>query len=206
MALKGFTWFIYNIEPNNAINPALFNSEGNFNAGRSSLWPVAAQINGQLGDWVGPCRCCTAPRCDLCLCLIISSRREPPSGLKGPEVTPTLPISIKSMVNLTSPSAFSKIPPMRSILWFRMSPMTTGWEIHPSITVAGGRYGSISIFPGHLPEQPRDHLLTLNKDTGQVQRINLTASNGTTGHINVTLGEGDVKLFKYATGRSFAMQ
>ena len=52
----------------------------------------------------------------------------------------------------------------------------------------------------------KDHLLTLNKNTGQVQRINLTASNGTTGHINVTLGEGDVKLFKYATGRSFALQ
>ena len=30
---KGFTWFVYNIESNNAIDPALFNSEGNFDAG-----------------------------------------------------------------------------------------------------------------------------------------------------------------------------
>ncbi len=203
---KGFTWFIYNIEPNNAIEPALFNSEGNFNAGRSSLWSVAARINGQLR------------RLGRSMSLLYTTAvrfvpqfdyLQPPGTTKwfkgsGDDryITDIYQASGKFDISV----GFFK--DSAGEIYFMVQNVSHDHWLGDSPVDYGGR-GTARIdfdFSGAPAGTAKDHLLTLNKDTGQVQRINLTASNGTTGHINVTLGEGDVKLFKYATGRSFALQ
>jgi len=203
---KGFTWFVYNIAPNNAIDPALFDSEGRFDAGRSSLWPVAAKINGQLR------------RLGRSMSLLYSTavRFVPvfdylqPSGttrwFKGsgddPYITDINQVAGEFDISI----GFFK--DSADELYFMIQNVSHDHWLGDSPVNYGGR-GTVRIdfdFSGAPDETAKDHLLTLNKDTGQVQRINLTAGNGATGRLNVTLGEGDVKLFKYATGRSFAMQ
>lgn len=203
---KGFSWFIYNIEPNNAIEPALFTSEGNFGAGRSSLWSAAAKINGQLR------------RLGRSMSLLYSTavRFVPvfdylqPSGttkwFKGsgddPYITDIHQVDGEFDVSV----GFFK--DAAEEIYFMVQNVSHDHWLGDSPVNYGGR-GTVRLdfdFSGAPSGTAKDHLLTLNKDTGKVQQISLTASNGTTGHLNVTLGEGDVMLFKYATGRSFAMQ
>lgn len=203
---KGFTWFVYNIEPNNSIDPALFNSEGSFNAARSSLWSVAAQINGQLR------------RLGRSMSLLYSSAvrfvpvfdyLQPPGTTKWYKGSGDDPyITDINQVKGEFDVSVGFFKDADDEIYFMVQNVSHDHWLGDSPVNYGGR-GTVQIefdFSGAPAGTAKDHLLTLNKDTGTVQQINLTSSNGTTGYINVTLGEGDVKLFKYATGRSFAMQ
>ncbi|MCP4625527.1 MAG: hypothetical protein GY850_18730, partial [bacterium] len=44
----GHTWFIYNIDPNNELDPALFSLEDDFLSPTTNLWTIAAQINKEM--------------------------------------------------------------------------------------------------------------------------------------------------------------
>ena len=200
----GHTWFVYQSQPNPDFTQALFSAPGSFSAPETPLFATVAQLNRELAN-VGRA---------ITQLTSTDVRYVPATSFLQPGGTTTWTAGAGGDPFVTSLAADPASGAFAEIL--------AGFFVDD----AGDRYVIIqnprhahAEFPitGTQPLVARvafdfgasgvdaTKVLALSPTTGDVEDVALASDGGAKAHLDVTLDAGHVLLFKYATGRSFAL-
>lgn len=203
----GFTghhWFIYQIERTNPdLSPAFFDRKGDYEAPRSARYAQAAQINRELANLGRSITQLTST----------DVRYVPPTPLLQPNGTIAWAPGAGGDTTIThiQPDGFHGLlvghfvddAGERYVMIQNTNHADGTW---PSDSTSSQTI-SVDLDFGTSPTAATDRVLVLDKLTGQVVSTPLQVKTaGRSGTLRVTLEAGDPILFKYATGRPFALR
>jgi hypothetical protein len=202
----GHTWFLYQIAINPDLDPALFVIENQFDAQKTSLWAVGAQINVEMANLGRAITQLTStdvryiPTLDFYL-PPGTTAWEPGAG-GDPYITSLDKAPGELLLEILAGFFLDDAGELYVMV-------QNVRHDHGDFPVNNSNPGTIQIvFDFSSAPQGFDKTLvvSLNKLTGQVEEIPLTSSQGDQGTLDLTLDAGDPFLFKYATGAPFALQ
>jgi len=201
----GMTWFIYQIRGSPDLNPVLFEYNDSFDAPKTDQWAVHAQINTELANLGRAITQLTStdvryvPTLDWYLPKGLT-KWEPGAGgdpyITAIEKAPGQ-LALEILVGLFTDD-FGEIYMM----------VQNVRHEHGSFPINRSDPGTIRIsfdFSTAPENLDRQHVLSLNKNTGNTELVPLTELSGDGGYLDLTIDAGDVFFFKYADGVDFAL-
>jgi hypothetical protein len=205
----GHTWFLYNIRNNGSHDPdvpALFNAQGDFNAGQTALWGIAAQINLEMQNLGRAITQLTSKE----VCYI------PIQAMAQPDKTQNWKRGTGGDEYITDIEPDDKTSGMELLvgffvdgageIYFMVQNLAHTHGDFP-LDKAGRETAKISFnFKGASGDYSRSSLLMLNKLTGGVEILPLDHSDGDEGYLKIKLSAGDPVLLKYDNGKAFAIR
>jgi len=202
----GHTWFLYQIAENDVLDPAFFTRQADFNAPKSNLWSVAAQITMEMAH-LG--RGVTQMTSTDVRYVPTTNYYIPPGAVRwsrgaggDPYITDIAPAPGNTYLEILagffrddSGEFYTMVQNVR--------------HTHGDVPINSDVPGTIRITFDFSPAPSgfdRSKIFSLNKLTGIVDAIPLTATGGNTAYLDIFLAAGDPFFFKYATGASFAVR
>lgn len=201
----GHTWFVYKASTSHDPRSALFDTHASFTAAKSSLFPVATQINTELLN-LG--RCITQltstdvryVASNVIVEVLMSTHgvgKWSPGAGNDPFITSIAAAPGQGLLEF-SVGFFLDDAGEQYIM------VQNTCHSHADIPINNSNAGTVRIefdFSSAGAHIARDKVLTLDKLTGAQQSLPLTGIGGTKAQLDVHLAAGDPILFKYATGQ-----
>jgi len=199
----GHTWFLYQVPAGSPLEPAFFTRQGDYDAPRSPRFAVAAEINRELARLGRAITQLTSTdvRYQAAVPLLqpLRTRRWSPGAGGDPYVTAFVPDGVHDLlIGFFADDA-------GEVYVMVQNPNHEGGD-WPSDDAGAQTIEVHFDFAGAPPALDRARVEHLNKATGQVEPLPLVALGGQRAKLVVTLAAGDPVLFKYATGRPFALR
>lgn len=202
----GHTWFIYQITENDVLDPVFFTRQADFNAPKTSLWAIAAQINVEMTR-LG--RAITQMTSTDVRYVPTTSYYIPPGAVPwsrgaggDPYVTDIAPAPGHEYLEILA--GFFRDDSGEFYVMVQNVRHT-----HGDIPINREDPGTVRIafdFSRAPSGVDRSKIISLNKLTGAVDHLPLTGTGGNTAYLDIALAAGDPFLFKYATQAPFAMK
>jgi hypothetical protein len=202
----GHTWFLYQIASSNPdLDPVLYATAGDFAAAKTPLYDVAAQLNVEMAHLGRAITQLTSTDIRFIPAISILQPSGTQTWSQGAGGDPYI-------TNISSTSSnqdlfvgfFADDAGEQYVMLQNPNHPDASWPSDSSDSVT---FQVTFDFQG-VTSPPFDttSVQSLNKETGLIDSLALTPQGGTTAQLEVTLAAGDVVLFKYATGASFALQ
>lgn len=197
----GFSWFVYQINAGNEVEPDLYRRPGDFNSDRTGLWGEAARINvglQHLGRYISKLNS-TAVR------FIPVKKFLQPDGTTDwnqgagddPYITDIGPADVGDLMEI-SVGFFQNDG--GKIFFMLQNVAHTHWVSTDVVDLVDRATIRVSFDFTDAPDTTsRAHLFALNKGNGQRRSLPLTAIEGDQRYLDVTLDPGDVILLWYDT-------
>ncbi len=202
----GHTWFIYQIAENDVLYPVFFDRQADFNAAKTPLWYVVSQINLEMKN-LG--RSITQMTSTDVRYVPSTNYYIPPGAVpwcrgagNDPYITDIAPAPGQEYLEILA--GF-----FRDDAGEFYTMVQNVRHTHGDIPINRADPGIVRItfdFSRAPSGFDQTKVLTLNKRSGNVEAVPLTATGGNTAYVDIALGAGDPFLFKYATGAPFAMR
>ncbi len=197
----GFTWFVYQINAGGEVVPSFFRRAGDFNAGRTGLWGEAARLNVALQHLGGVTRKLnsTAVR------FIPAKEFLQPEGTTNwyrgsgddPYITDIGPADEDELMEIS----VGFFQDNGGKTYFMIQNVAhTHWISTDVVDLVDRGTVRVSFdFSAAPSTTSQSYLFTLNKGTGQSQKLPLTHVEGAQRYLDITLDPGDVILLWYDT-------
>lgn len=205
----GHSWFVYQANAPHLVASAFYNAQGGLDISQSERWAMAAQINREMKNLgraitqLTSTEVCYIPGDALFGLLQPEGTRDWTRGAGGDSY----------IMGFTATSA--SISPQDLLVGFFVDEEGDHYAMLQNPNHQGGEYqvGRIDAatytidfdFSRAPAGTARDHILVLDRRTGQVQTMQLISTGPQMAKVEVSLTAGDVWLFKYDTGRDFAL-
>jgi len=203
----GHTWFIYQIAPEHGLDPAFYQSVGDYSSPKTPRFAIAAQINVEMSNLGKSITQLTSTDVRYIPAIALTQPRRTTNWGPGAggdffitEITPVSGAPFQDILVGFFNDDFGE----RYFMVQNVNHTNAGWPVSSdaAATIRIGFDFSVVTDPGF----DKTSLLSLNKLTGVVETLPLTPSVGDSATIEVTLAAGDTILLKYNTGADFAMQ
>jgi hypothetical protein len=200
----GHTWFVYQSQSNPDFTQALFTSAGSFAAAKTSTFAIVAQIDRELANLGRAITQLTSTDVRYIPALSISQPKGTINWSVGAGGDPFI-------TAITAGPGSGTLPEM-SVGFFvdadgdHYVMIQNVRHAHAELPIGGTQplaaqvdldFGSSGV--------DATKVLALSRTTGNVEELALESQGGSKARLVVTLDAGNVVLFKYATGRSFAL-
>jgi hypothetical protein len=200
----GHTWFVYQNAPNGSLMPGLFTAPGSFTATKTPVFQVVAQINVELTNLGRALTQLTSTDVRYLAATVFDQPASTMTWAKGAGGDPFI-------TNIGAGIGSGLLPEM--LVGFFVDPANERYVSVQNVRHTNAEFpignsdplvAEIDFdFAGSSIDPTR--VQSLDRGSGQIIDLPLVSSGGSAAKLSVTLAAGDLVLFKYATGASFAL-
>jgi hypothetical protein len=202
----GYTWFVYQLGPphSDTLAPALFQTSGDFAATKTARYDLAAELNVELANLGRALTQLTSTDVRYITGLLV------PDGLQAweadagenPFITAIAPVG--GMFQEVMVGFFDDDDGEKYVMVQNVNHESGSWPVNNDndATIKVSFDFSAVTDAGF----DKSAVLSLNKETAAIDTVPLTSTGADTADLDVTLVAGDAMIFKYKSGKPFALQ